>query len=489
MPRATEALAMNRAGTQAGIDELLALRSGVSSGRAPNGDLYLLTSRHAQPLGKATPTLDALLRRLAGPAATDAELLAHLRSVGHDDAVPEPAWLDRILRHLRNHGWLTITVTYDGRPLYTVVPERSPAGRAPVAVPSELVLSRFALIRRAGNELVMESPRAWCHVRIHSPAALSMVGQLTSTHGESMSPEPLAASVIEQLRRNLWWAGMAVARPGPEDDELRLRQWSSHELWFHDRSRAGWRDQRAGYGGTWWARGVFEPLPARHEPFPGAAVDLYRPDLNLLRTTDPPLTAVLEDRRTVRENDDDAPITADQLGELLYRCARNRGMSTHDGVEYLSRPHPSGGGTYELEVYPVVRRAAGLEPGMYHYDPQGHRLERVCGPNTAVGRLLGNAATASAGGVEPQVLLVVAARFGRVMWKYEGMPYALILKHVGVLYQMIYCVATAMGLAPCGLGGGDADSFAEATGLDPLAESSVGEVMLGSRPRHRAGAG
>jgi hypothetical protein len=39
-----------------------------------------------------------------------------------------------------------------------------------------------------------------------------------------------------------------------------------------------------------------------------------------------------------------------------------------------------------------------------------------------------------------------------------------------------------MGLAVCGLGGGDASSFARATGLDPWAEGTVGELVLGSRP-------
>jgi hypothetical protein len=58
----------------------------------------------------------------------------------------------------------------------------------------------------------------------------------------------------------------------------------------------------------------------------------------------------------------------------------------------------------------------------------------------------------------------------------------LILKHVGVLYQTMYCVATAMNLAPCALGGGDSLAFTEATGRDPLEEPCVGEFLLGSRP-------
>lgn len=61
------------------------------------------------------------------------------------------------------------------------------------------------------------------------------------------------------------------------------------------------------------------------------------------------------------------------------------------------------------------------------------------------------------------------------------MAYATTLKNVGVLYQTMYLVATAMGLAPCALGGGDSDRFAAAVGSDYYTETSVGEFLLGSR--------
>jgi SagB-type dehydrogenase family enzyme len=78
-----------------------------------------------------------------------------------------------------------------------------------------------------------------------------------------------------------------------------------------------------------------------------------------------------------------------------------------------------------------------------------------------------------------QVLLILAARFPCLAWKYESIAYALTLKHVGVLYQTRYLAATAMGLAACAIGGGDADLFARAAGTDYYAETSVGEFLLG----------
>jgi SagB-type dehydrogenase family enzyme len=47
----------------------------------------------------------------------------------------------------------------------------------------------------------------------------------------------------------------------------------------------------------------------------------------------------------------------------------------------------------------------------------------------------------------PPVLIVLAARFARMTWKYEGIGYANLLKDAGGLLQTRYLVATAMGLA------------------------------------------
>jgi SagB-type dehydrogenase family enzyme len=198
---------------------------------------------------------------------------------------------------------------------------------------------------------------------------------------------------------------------------------------------------------------------------------------------------VLESRRSLRTYAE-SPISAAQLGEFLFRVARVRGsreveLETPLGlrtVEFCSRPYPSGGALYELDFHVAVGRCDGLERGLYRYDPRGHRLALVPGPAAELAQLLHDAA-ASAGidRESPQVLVILTARFQRLSWKYASIAYALILKHVGVVYQTMYLAATAMGLAPCALGGGDSDLFARAAGLDYYAETSVGEFLLGSR--------
>jgi len=78
-------------------------------------------------------------------------------------------------------------------------------------------------------------------------------------------------------------------------------------------------------------------------------------------------------------------------------------------------------------------------------------------------------------------LLIVTARCARVSWKYEGIAYSLILKNVGVLFQTMYLVATAMRMKPCAIGAGNARLFEQATGIEGLSEASVGEFVLTGR--------
>jgi SagB-type dehydrogenase family enzyme len=79
----------------------------------------------------------------------------------------------------------------------------------------------------------------------------------------------------------------------------------------------------------------------------------------------------------------------------------------------------------------------------------------------------------------PQILITIAARFGRVSWKYSSLAYALILKDVGVLTQTFYLIATEMGLGGCAIGSTNIDLFAKITGIDFHVEGAVGQFALG----------
>jgi SagB-type dehydrogenase family enzyme len=264
----------------------------------------------------------------------------------------------------------------------------------------------------------------------------------------------------------------------PDGDEV-LAQWEFHDLLFHSRSRLGRQTNK--FGGTYRFYNKIDPLPAIKPQMSNDAIDLYRPDLEQLEQDDHPFTLVLEHRQSIREYADQ-PLTDKQLGEFLYRTARVKKL-IHDDIQDLSqRPYPGGGAIYELELYLTINECVNIPPGLYHYEPLNHQLYKISDLNRYTENLFKDAAGSA--GMEknpPQVLITITARFQRLSWKYESMAYNVILKNVGVLYQTMYLVATAMELSPCALGGGDSDLFAKTAGLNYYEETSVGEFLLGSK--------
>jgi SagB-type dehydrogenase family enzyme len=347
-----------------------------------------------------------------------------------------------------------------------------------------LRLSRFAYLRREADGLVLESPNSARRVRLLNSRAAGLVAALGTATTVTELVGGLGLSEVEAIRLTSHLTGAALVEQAadgvfPEDSDT-ARQWSFHDMLFHSRSRMGRHDYPI--GGVFPFTGEIPPTPAIRPAFPGPSIALPRPDLTTVLDADPPLTVALEARRSVRKPAQD-PITLRQLGEFLYRTARIRSLIDQDAeqpVPYAatSRPYPSGGATYDLEFYLTLRRCRGAEAGIYHYDPLAHRLVLVNADPADRTRLLERAMRATSGGTPPDALITLTSRFQRLSWKYAGMAYATTLKHVGVAYQTMYLIATAMKLAPCALGNGDSAEAEKILGLDHLQESSVGEFML-----------
>ncbi len=429
----------------------------------------LLNPPHSEKLAGLQPVqLQALKTLNLGPA-TLAEL----------SAAPDHSAVSDLLDQLIRGGWLAITVRSESARHYSIAPFTA---RAELDSPpsKSTVLSKFAILHRNSNGLVLEHPLSPCDVHIHD-------GRLLVVLDDPGAPCPeVPDAVAAAFRADLHRFGFLVATGSEDDDTAEFSDacWNAPDLWFHRRSTLGDRivtwDR---FGPTKWAAGRFPQPSARRDAYPGEPVVLPRPDLAARRTDDPPLAAVVEDRFSTRTFDDSHPLTVDQLGELLYRTARTRQTETvGPGEQLVSRPYPSAGGVYELELYPVVHTMVGVEPGMYHYDSFDHVLRPVAAADSpAVARLIKPAAATLVGGVEPQVLLVIAARPGRILWTYEQIGYTLILKDVGALMQTLYLAGTAMGIGVCAQGFGDTAAFTAATGVDERQECSVGSVVVGSR--------
>jgi SagB-type dehydrogenase family enzyme len=349
-------------------------------------------------------------------------------------------------------------------------------------------VSRFAQLHvdDSGSTLI-ETPRIPVITRILKPrvAAVLVALAVPRTAAEMLAElrwRSTSKELLEMLAL-LWSAGVITRCDAEglseEDAQPELLQWEPHDLAFHMRSRQG----RHSYpmGASFRFRGRLDPHPAvKPNPWRERAIALPKFDLAAIAARDPPFTTVLEFRRSIRAMDFSRPISLAQIAEFLFRTARVRHRFNTEIGEFTSRPYPNGGASYEFELYLTINACAGLERGFYYYDPEGHTLSLVRRPNEDTEALLDDAWVSSARQCRPQVLITIASRFHRVSWKYSGMAYAAQLKNAGVLYQTFYLVATAMNLAGCGLGLGDAARFARLTEISNFEEGSVGEFMLGT---------
>ena len=441
-------------------------RAGWALGQSADGTALVLTIAGGweRRLTDDVPSSEVAHARLASgaPLAVLRDLLLEEGGARH-----AAAWLV-VLQKLCRAGGLEFPLVDETGERAVIVPQWSefvPA-LASHAPPAECPLDRFAYIRRDGGTWVVESPLCGARLAITDLAALDA---------------PL-------VRRALVAAGLLET--GLEVNEARRRalvQWEFHDLLFHVHHRNGWHHDPA--GGVFPFIGEIDPLPARRASWPGEPVALPRAPGDSDRES---FASVLERRRSERYYDEAYPVTRQELGCLLDRAARIRssrvipvGPTKERTVafEIAQRPYPSGGASYELEIYPVVDRCAGVAPGVYHYDSGRHALVQITGRTSDAERLIANASATTGHQAAPQVVLVIAARFARVTWKYKSMGYSTILRNVGAFYQTLYLAATDLGLSPCALGGGDSALFARITGLDPVVEGHVGEFILGGRPR------
>ncbi len=458
------------------------------------------------------PEILAAFERLAPPGEAEETLADSILTKGNADSLAR--WYFHV-DQFRRRGLVRRTLLADGRRLATLLPlshaipspavgnsQTSPRRTRTTSqtrnqtqtplVDVRYLLSRFAYLRQDEGEMVLELPLSHSRLVLHDPLAVCVVASLAAPIALADLCDRnslLAPAAISHLIGLLHDAAMIDVNSAGGDEEhadARFESWEFHDLLFHSRSRRGRSD--AEFGATYRFRHRPAP-PALKSIEAGETCNLYRPDLAQLERDDPPFAAVQNRRRSLRKYGA-IPITAEQLGEFLYRVGRVTGTWAAEipeaepqaTMEFAGRPYPAGGALYELEMYPIVRSCRDLAAGLYAYAPAEHRLHRIAGQTPEVESLLDEAA--SSAGVDPQsvqVLICLASRFERIAWKYESIAYALTLKHVGVVYQTMYLAATAMGLAPCAVGCGDSDLFVRAAGTEYHVESSVGEFLLGSR--------
>jgi SagB-type dehydrogenase family enzyme len=392
-----------------------------------------------------------------------------------EHALPEVYYL---LEELKQHALLSYTVMEKGEPLIMLIPlgKRALQLRETKVDPKQpLHLSRFVYLRAVPQGLSIKSPLIAAAGLVTHSKSLEILHALAapiSLEGLVQKfpqvAEETLSSFVSLLRQASFLSDV--------DQAPALRCWEFHDLLLHTQSRK--RNQQP-IGATFRFLDQVPSLPSLRE-VPAELIPLFKPDLGALSFSDPSFTDVMERRQSIRIQGK-TPLSKELLGEFLYRAARVKRQIKAQHYEATHRPYPGGGACHELELYPLIHRCEGLESGLYRYHPDVHALHPCPITVEEQERLLLDAAGATGTTELPQILILITARFERVSWKYEAIAYSLILKDTGALLQTLYLVATAMDLAPCAVGAGDSDLFAQAVGTDYYTETTVGEFILGTK--------
>jgi SagB-type dehydrogenase family enzyme len=214
------------------------------------------------------------------------------------------------------------------------------------------------------------------------------------------------------------------------------------------------------------------PQPPVYKEYPGVpSVPLPAP----APMPSMPLGEVLARRRSLREYSGRA-LTLDELSRLLNGAT---GITDRRDPTLYFRSVPSSGALYPLEIYPIVFDVAGIAPGVYHYDVLRHRLNLLRNDDVR--------AAVFQGGLSQDMfrtaplVLVVTGLFPRVQFKYVDRSYRYIMLEAGHLGQNLYLTATALGLAPCGVGAYFDDDFNRVVGVDGNEELTVYVMCVGAR--------
>jgi SagB-type dehydrogenase family enzyme len=326
------------------------------------------------------------------------------------------------------------------------------------AMPQRYVVSELTIVSWCDGDVQITSPVSATTFTHHDASVLGVLSAFAvpRTIGEVAGSDEIAALIRE-------WISAAILVDAGVPELATLHHWDRHSLALHASSRdRNWRKNRlAMTTPAIMPRRSEQTIPLAPGPASGGR----------------DLAALLDARRS-RRTWASTPIDFQLFSNLFWMSARNRPT---DRREHVSRPYPSGGAAYSLELYPVIGEDAveTLPSGIYRYRPEKHALELVAPFGAASGRILAAAGEAAAT-TSPPVAIVVTSRYARQSEQYGRIAYTLVLKEVGCLFQTLYLAAESLGLAACALGGGTpAGLLAELCRTTEIEEPVVGEFAIG----------
>ena len=176
---------------------------------------------------------------------------------------------------------------------------------------------------------------------------------------------------------------------------------------------------------------------------------------------------VIFSRRSVR-NFADLDLDLNDLSKLLHQSYGITGqLPGKDGFRQNLRSAPSAGALYPAEIYISIRKVAGVEPGIYHYNVPNHELELLI-PGDPTDKVL-EVCCGQEHSRQASVVILISGVLARTKLKYGERGYRYVLLDIGHLGQNLYLSCTAMELAvmtTCGFFDDEANKLLRIDGVD-----------------------
>ena len=176
----------------------------------------------------------------------------------------------------------------------------------------------------------------------------------------------------------------------------------------------------------------------------------------------------IHNRRSVREFSD-KPLSLAEVSQLLWAA---QGTTDDEG----HRAAPSAGALYPLVLYLVVGNVTGLEPGVYQYSSDGHKIHRTKEGDRR--KDLVEAALQQDWMEHSAALLVFSAIEKKTTWKYGQRGIRYIHIEVGHCAQNVFLQAQSLGLSAAVVGAFDDSQVKTVLNL-PAAEQVLYVMPVG----------
>jgi SagB-type dehydrogenase family enzyme len=188
------------------------------------------------------------------------------------------------------------------------------------------------------------------------------------------------------------------------------------------------------------------------------------------------LEETIRQRRSIREFSGQA-MDLVELAKILELADGLTGIAKVEGIVHTLRASPSAGNLHPIEVYPILFTIRDQEPGVHHYNPLDHELERLR-PGEYRQHIY-ESITRQEFVLTASVALALTAIFPRTKEKYGERGYRYTLLDAGHIAQNVYLAATAMGLGVVSVGGMVDDALNDLLLVDGVDEAVVYLIFLG----------